>query len=50
MVILQQHFPLGRFHANPWKAFPFDDPIWRVASKSVALDPRVDRSQPPIRA
>lgn len=31
MVILQQHFPLGRFHANPWKAFPFDDPFFSPA-------------------
>lgn len=24
---LVQSFPLGRFHATPWKAFPFDDPF-----------------------
>lgn len=25
-VVLQQTFLLGRFHANPWRAFPFEDP------------------------
>lgn len=25
-VILKQTFPLGRYHANPWRAFAFDDP------------------------
>jgi hypothetical protein len=25
-IILRQTFTLGRFHATPWKAFPFDDP------------------------
>lgn len=25
-VILRQTFPFGRFHATPWKVFPFDDP------------------------
>jgi CRISPR-associated protein Csb2 len=25
-IILKQNFPLGRFHANPWRAFAFDDP------------------------
>jgi CRISPR-associated protein Csb2 len=25
-VTLRQTFPFGRFHATPWKVFPFDDP------------------------
>ena len=25
-VVLRQTFPLGRFHANPWRMFAFDDP------------------------
>lgn len=25
-VVLRQTFPLGRFHATPWRANPFDDP------------------------
>ena len=25
-VVLRQTFILGRFHANPWRAFPFEDP------------------------
>ena len=25
-VIFRQTFPLGRFHANPWRMFPFEDP------------------------
>ncbi len=25
-VILRQEFPLGRFHATPWRVNPFDDP------------------------
>jgi len=26
VVILRQEFPLGRFHATPWRVNPFDDP------------------------
>lgn len=26
IVFLKQSFPLGRYHANPWRAFAFDDP------------------------
>lgn len=26
-VILRQSFPLGRFHATPWRVNPFDDPF-----------------------
>lgn len=25
-ILLKQSFPLGRYHANPWRAFAFDDP------------------------
>lgn len=25
-IILRQEFPLGRFHATPWRVNPFDDP------------------------
>ena len=25
-ICLSQSFPLGRFHATPWKVFPYDDP------------------------
>lgn len=25
-ILLKQRFPLGRYHANPWRAFAFDDP------------------------
>lgn len=25
-VVLEQTFPMGRFHATPWKVFPYDDP------------------------
>ncbi len=25
-IVLSQTFPLGRFHATPWAANPFDDP------------------------
>lgn len=26
-IILRQSFPLGRFHATPWRVNPFDDPF-----------------------
>ncbi len=25
-IVLKQIFPLGRFHATPWRVNPFDDP------------------------
>lgn len=25
-IVLRQEFPLGRFHATPWRVNPFDDP------------------------
>lgn len=42
-IVLQQVFPLGRFHATPWRANPFDDPYgewppspWRLVRAVVA--------------
>src|SRR5690242_1360544 len=42
-LILRQSFPLGRFHATPWRVNPFDDPFgewppspWRFARAVVA--------------
>jgi CRISPR-associated protein Csb2 len=26
LIVLRQEFPLGRFHATPWRVNPFDDP------------------------
>ena len=55
MVILQQHFPLGHFHANPWKAFPFDDPYgewppspWRLIRALIARSHQFAREEPSI--
>ncbi|MCX8073354.1 MAG: type I-U CRISPR-associated protein Csb2 [Candidatus Binatia bacterium] len=42
-IVLRQVFPLGRFHATPWRVNPFDDPHgewppspWRFARAVVA--------------
>jgi CRISPR-associated protein Csb2 len=42
-LIIQQSFPLGRFHATPWRVNPFDDPFgewppspWRFVRAVVA--------------
>src|SRR2546425_4791166 len=42
-IVLRQVFPLGRFHATPWRANPFDDPYgewppspWRLVRAIVA--------------
>jgi len=42
-IVLKQIFPLGRFHATPWRVNPFDDPHgewppspWRFARAVVA--------------
>src|SRR4051794_30267714 len=42
-LILRQSFPLGRFHATPWRVNPFDDPFgewppspWRFVRAVVA--------------
>ena len=56
-VILQQNFTLGRFHANPWKAFPFDDPFgewppspWRLIRALIARSHQFAREEPSIGA
>lgn len=56
-IILQQHFPLGRFHANPWKAFPFDDPYgewppspWRLIRALIARSHQFAREEPSFSA
>jgi len=53
LIVLQQHFPLGRFHANPWKAFPFDDPFgewppspWRLIRALIARSHQFAREDP----
>lgn len=42
-IILRQEFPLGRFHATPWRVNPFDDPYgewppspWRFVRSVIA--------------
>lgn len=42
-IVLKQTFPLGRFHATPWRVNPFDDPYgewppspWRLVRGVVA--------------
>lgn len=49
-VILKQSFPLGRFHATPWKVFPYDDPHgewppspWRLLRAILARSHQVER-------
>lgn len=49
-VILQQSFPLGRFHATPWKVFPYDDPHgewppspWRLIRAILARSHQLER-------
>jgi CRISPR-associated protein Csb2 len=49
-LILEQTFPLGRFHATPWKAFPYDDPHgewppspWRLVRAVLARSYQLDR-------
>ena len=49
-VILRQFFPLGRFHATPWKVFPYDDPHgewppspWRLLRAILARSHQVER-------
>ncbi len=49
-VILKQVFPLGRFHANPWRAFPFEDPHgewppspWRLLRAILARSHQYER-------
>jgi CRISPR-associated protein Csb2 len=42
-IVLKQTFPLGRFHATPWRVNPYDDPHgewppspWRLVRGVVA--------------
>jgi hypothetical protein len=49
-LILRQTFPLGRFHATPWKAFPYDDPYgewppspWRLLRAIIARSYQLER-------
>ena len=51
-VILRQTFPLGRFHATPWKVFPYDDPHgewppspWRLLRAIIARSYQLEREQ-----
>lgn len=52
-VVLKQTFPLGRFHATPWRVNPFDDPYgewppspWRLVRAVVARWYQWAREQP----
>lgn len=49
-LILEQTFPLGRFHATPWKVFSYDDPHgewppspWRLVRAVLARSYQLDR-------
>src|SRR5665213_3156990 len=51
-IILRQTFPLGRFHATPWKIFPYDDPHgewppspWRLLRGILARSYQFEREQ-----
>lgn len=51
-IVLRQTFPLGRFHANPWRAFPFEDPHgewppspWRLLRAILARSHQVERER-----
>ena len=53
-LIMQQSFPLGRFHATPWRAFAFDDPHgewppspWRLLRAILARSFQLSRELPP---
>jgi CRISPR-associated protein Csb2 len=52
-LVLRQTFPLGRFHATPWKAFPYDDPHgewppspWRLVRAVLARSYQLGRELP----
>src|SRR5579863_4347751 len=54
-VILRQTFPFGRFHATPWKAFPYDDPHgewppspWRLLRAIIARSYQLGREEPSL--
>ena len=49
-LVLEQTFPLGRFHATPWKVFPYDDAHgewppspWRLVRAVLARSFQLDR-------
>lgn len=49
-LLLKQTFPLGRFHATPWKVFPYDDPHgewppspWRLLRSILARSHQLER-------
>ena len=51
-VVLRQTFPLGRFHANPWRTFPFEDPYgewppspWRLLRAILARSHQLERER-----
>lgn len=51
-VILRQTFPHGRFHANPWRMFPFEDPHgewppspWRLLRAVLARSYQLERER-----
>ena len=51
-VFLRQTFPLGRFHANPWRMFPFEDPHgewppspWRLLRATLARSHQLERER-----
>ena len=51
-VILRQTFPHGRFHANPWRVFPFEDPHgewppspWRLLRAILARSHQLQRER-----
>lgn len=50
LLALEQTFPLGRFHATPWKVLPYDDPHgewppspWRLVRAVLARSFQLDR-------
>lgn len=52
-ILLQQTFPLGRFHATPWRTFAFDDPYgewppspWRLLRAILARSFQLSRELP----
>ena len=51
-IVLRQTFPLGRFHANPWRTFAFEDPHgewppspWRLLRAILARSHQVERER-----
>ncbi len=51
-ILLKQNFPLGRYHANPWRAFAFDDPYgewppspWRLLRAILARSFQLSRER-----